>query len=70
MFNLLTHLIEKIQRFPITLENMREWIRYENIEITECTLYLYFKEKDNSEYGTENDFYKKESRLEHGYNDN
>lgn len=43
----ITRIIEKIKRFPVTFESMREWIRYENIEISDRTLYRYLEEVKN-----------------------
>jgi len=43
----ITRIIEKIKRFPVTFESMRDWIRYENIEISDRTLYRYLEEIKN-----------------------
>ncbi|MDE1192292.1 MAG: WYL domain-containing protein [Arachidicoccus sp.] len=45
--NILTRIIEKIKRFPVTFESMKEWIRYENIEISDRTLYRYLKDTED-----------------------
>ncbi|UAY54022.1 helix-turn-helix transcriptional regulator [Arachidicoccus terrestris] len=43
----ITRIIEKIKRFPVTFESMRDWVRYENIEISDRTLYRYLEEIKN-----------------------
>ncbi|ANI87967.1 hypothetical protein A9P82_00725 [Arachidicoccus ginsenosidimutans] len=69
--NILTRIIEKIKRFPVTFESMREWIKYENIEISDRTLYRYLKEaeelrmNDGRIITIEGDFNKKTWKFEY-----
>ncbi len=74
--NLLTRIIEKIKRFPVTFESMREWMKYENIEISDRTLYRYLKEaeelrmNDGRIITIEGDFNKKTWKFEYDSSDN
>jgi len=74
--NVLTRIIEKVKRFPVTFEGMLEWVRYENIEISERTLYRYLKEietlrlNDGHIITLNGDFNKKTWKFEYDNSDN